>query len=340
MKSESAPAVKSEYSDESMEQIAIMLLQIAKRKEPSPSPAPTSAPAPAPSGGPAGSYMLPPDYSMQLPCLDMKDKRPHLNEVGYSPYPMVCPSYSYSAPKTACSYPAHPRSGYVPCQVPVHPPIPTPVPVHKPTKPSPTSGDYFVFCTVCRKGTPIDVSKPIPEVFKCSGCGFSCALDTHLLAYYVPSPRLSHPQNLPGAIAPSVPVAAPPEAPAPEAPAPLLSNSPVVDPRHTLQTVPAAQAVPTVQAMPTLDSAVPTADSAVPTVEQEVPVLAPKNFAAASALPASDLSLVFLLLFSFYPGDVPRAAAGSGPSALLLRAPSPRRAPLPPSQRARQFCNL
>ena len=118
MKSESAPAVKNEYSDESMEQIAIMLLQIAKRKEPSPSPAPAPTPAPAASTAPSvassAPYMLPPEYSMQLPCLDMKDKRPHLNEVGYSPYPMVCPFFSDSEPKTACSYTAHSRSGFVP----------------------------------------------------------------------------------------------------------------------------------------------------------------------------------------------------------------------------------
>ena len=65
------------------------------------------------------------------------------------------------------------------------PPIPPPTAVHQPPKVPASVGDYYVFCTVCRHGTPINVTKPIPDTFKCSNCGFACTLDKHLLSYYV-----------------------------------------------------------------------------------------------------------------------------------------------------------
>ena len=66
-----------------------------------------------------------------------------------------------------------------------YPPIPSPLPSHQSVRPGSSIADYYVFCTVCRHGTPINVTKPLPDNFKCSNCGLSCVLDKHLLSYYV-----------------------------------------------------------------------------------------------------------------------------------------------------------
>ena len=68
-----------------------------------------------------------------------------------------------------------------------YPPIPSPLPPHQSARPGSSIADYYVFCTVCRHGTPINVTKPLPDHFKCSNCGLSCVLDKHLLSYYVGS---------------------------------------------------------------------------------------------------------------------------------------------------------
>lgn len=121
------------------------------------------------------------EYVLQIPL------------AGYSvPFQQMPPSFSYLPPKTGTTYPAFPaqQSHYpysyqsaLPQLQP--PPIPPPTAVHQPPKVPASVGDYYVFCTVCRHGTPINVTKPIPDTFKCSNCGFACTLDKHLLSYYV-----------------------------------------------------------------------------------------------------------------------------------------------------------
>ena len=94
-------------------------------------------------------------------------------------YPVMNYASQFQAPSAPA--PAHPAPA--PSQ-PHPPPIPSPAPAYRSSQ-AMNIGDYYVYCTVCRHGTPIAVNKPIPDVFKCSNCGFSCALDKHLLYYYV-----------------------------------------------------------------------------------------------------------------------------------------------------------
>ena len=179
-------------TDTSMELLANMLLQISKGKDTNtPSSTATSA---GTQTYPTSSYQLAQGYNSQIPLAKMDEKRQRINDVNYDMssqvhpnYPMMYSQYpSFVPPKSTYPYSAPPsRYNYVQQSSNTPPPIPPPAPVHKTPKPSPSIGDYYVFCTVCRHGTPINVTKPIPEVFKCSNCGFSCALDTHLLSYYV-----------------------------------------------------------------------------------------------------------------------------------------------------------
>lgn len=97
------------------------------------------------------------------PLLYTDDKRPRTD--GFNPSKNM-----YSLPYTSSQHP---------------PPIPPPSLQSKPTAPI---GDCFVYCTVCRHGTPISLNKPIPDTFACSNCGFTCALDKHFLSYYVEIP--------------------------------------------------------------------------------------------------------------------------------------------------------
>ena len=101
------------------------------------------------------------------PLLYTDDKRPRTD--GFQPSKNV-----YSLPYTPSQHP---------------PPIPPPSLQSKPTAPI---GDCFVYCTVCRHGTPISLNKPIPDTFECSNCGFTCVLDKHLLSYYVRISFFSH----------------------------------------------------------------------------------------------------------------------------------------------------
>lgn len=94
------------------------------------------------------------------PLLYTDDKRPRMD--AFQP-----PKSMYSLPYTSSQHP---------------PPIPPPSLQSKPTAPI---GDCFVYCTVCRHGTPISLNKPIPDTFECSNCGFTCVLDKHFLSYYV-----------------------------------------------------------------------------------------------------------------------------------------------------------
>lgn len=123
------------------------------------------------------------------------DKRVRTNDpsVGYSvPFQQIPPSLSFMQPKTGAahsSFPTqqshYPYSYQAPLSQTQPPPIPPPTAVHQTPKAPVSVGDYYVFCTVCRHGTPINVTKPIPDTFKCSNCGFACTLDKHLLSYYV-----------------------------------------------------------------------------------------------------------------------------------------------------------
>ena len=137
---------------------------------------------------------IPPTRSYPTPTVP-DDKRVRTTDpsAGYSvPFQQMPPSFSYLPPTTGTTYPAFPaqQSHYpysyqsaLPQLQP--PPIPPPTAVHQPPKVPASVGDYYVFCTVCRHGTPINVTKPIPDTFKCSNCGFACTLDKHLLSYYV-----------------------------------------------------------------------------------------------------------------------------------------------------------
>lgn len=140
--------------------------------------------------------LIPPSQMASMPLSSLpEDKRPRIGEsldpASQRPlYPNIYTSYASSAlskrpyplPTTSAPYP--PFAAQSAASAPSHPPIPSPAPVHRSAQPA-AVGDYYVYCTVCRHGTPINVHKPIPDVFKCSNCGFSCALDKHLLSYYV-----------------------------------------------------------------------------------------------------------------------------------------------------------
>lgn len=195
--------------------LANMLLQIkGKTKE---SLTPSSLP---PQVNELAMNQLPPNrgFSQSTPALPKtEDKRPHLDVPYDMAYNMMCQyplqqipyvagtkqlyTQQYPLPQARFqAYPFQPAQA-LPTQLPTqpaqssqsaqstqpattHPPIPSPAPLHKLPCSLPV-GDYYVFCTVCRHGTPISITNPIPDVFKCANCGFSCHLDKHLLSYYV-----------------------------------------------------------------------------------------------------------------------------------------------------------
>lgn len=143
---------------------------------------------------------VPPSRPYPTPAVP-EDKRVRTTDpsAGYSvPFQQIPPSLSYLPPKMGTTYPAYPaqQSHYPSYQSTIPqlqpPPIPPPTAVHQTPKVPTSVGDYYVFCTVCRHGTPINVTKPIPDTFKCSNCGFACTLDKHLLSYYVSDGNMSH----------------------------------------------------------------------------------------------------------------------------------------------------
>lgn len=120
------------------------------------------------------------EYVLQIP---LQDTRSRFNRcLLLSPISSIKRNYLSCLSAQQSHYPYSYQSALPQLQP---PPIPPPTAVHQPPKVPASVGDYYVFCTVCRHGTPINVTKPIPDTFKCSNCGFACTLDKHLLSYYV-----------------------------------------------------------------------------------------------------------------------------------------------------------
>lgn len=213
MKDESTQANVQKNSEDMSDDmhLANMLLQIKGRTKES--VAPTSL---SPQVNELALNQLPPNRAFPQPTPSLpktEDKRPHLDvpydmtynmmyqypvqQIPYvtgtkqlytQQYPLPQARYQTYAFQPGQSLPTQPTQSsqsVQPTQPPAtHPPIPSPTPLHKLPCSLPV-GDYYVFCTVCKHGTPISINNPIPDVFKCANCGFSCHLDKHLLSYYV-----------------------------------------------------------------------------------------------------------------------------------------------------------
>ena len=159
-------------------QLATILLQIKGKGM----DVPVKTPLPPPVSINPSAIPNPMQSTPGLP----EDKRQRIGEsldpaLPRNMYPSLYPQSSSMSQKR--NFPVINYPPQFPASAPT-PPIPSPAPAYRSSQ-AMNIGDYYVYCTVCRHGTPIAVNKPIPDVFKCSNCGFSCALDKHLLYYYV-----------------------------------------------------------------------------------------------------------------------------------------------------------